>query len=66
LARRAPTGEGAKEDLTDAEKCEIRKLVAASMPKTSNLGRRLVAGLNDALAHARGEMVAAELRRQRS
>jgi putative transcriptional regulator len=28
-----------------------------SMPKTSNLGRRLVAGLNDALAHARGEMV---------
>lgn len=28
-----------------------------SMPKTSALGRRLVAGLNDALAHARGELV---------
>jgi hypothetical protein len=26
------------------------------MPKTSALGRRLVAGLNDALAHARGEL----------
>ncbi len=26
-------------------------------PKTSALGRRLVAGLNDALAHARGELV---------
>jgi putative transcriptional regulator len=27
-----------------------------SKPKTSALGRRLVAGLNDALAHARGEI----------
>ena len=27
-----------------------------SKPKTSALGRRLVAGLNDALAHARGEL----------
>jgi putative transcriptional regulator len=28
-----------------------------STPKSSALGRRLVAGLNDALAHARGELV---------
>jgi putative transcriptional regulator len=28
-----------------------------SKPKTSAFGRRLVAGLNDALAHARGELV---------
>ncbi len=27
-----------------------------SKPKSSALGRRLVAGLNDALAHARGEL----------
>ncbi len=32
------------------------KLSRRSKRKTSPLGRRLVAGLNDALAHARGEL----------
>jgi hypothetical protein len=39
-----------KEDLTDAERREIRKLALRSKQNGSPLGRRLVAGLSEALA----------------
>jgi hypothetical protein len=45
-----------KEDLTDAERREIQKLVVALEAEGCALGRRLVAGLSEALAHARGEI----------
>ena len=50
----------AKEDLTDAEKKEIRKLTTALEAADERARPPVVAGLSEALAHARGEVMLPE------